>query len=152
MREICNEAFWRTILADMDVDQNPLASGEIYSLAMVYVAVTNADRNPMFRLLAAQPTTRARFRDMVFRIGATTVGKRLCLTKKGYLAIVPPGTRQGDSVCLIWGATIPFVIHPHADGPQQPHKYVIVVGAYIQGIMKGEMTHHALQLKDLVFT
>lgn len=37
-------------------------------------------------------------------------GRRLVITTKGYLAVVPPLTEPGDIVCLIMGSPVPFLL------------------------------------------
>ncbi|KAI1271639.1 HET-domain-containing protein [Xylaria sp. FL0933] len=57
----------------------------------------------------------------------------LCRTKKGYLGWVPDITMVGDSIFIIMGAAVPFVVRPAGDGT-----YKLIGECYIHGIMYGE--------------
>jgi len=37
-------------------------------------------------------------------------GAWLCVTEKGYVGLVPPNTAIGDSIVLIRGAVVPFIL------------------------------------------
>ncbi|KAF4543274.1 Heterokaryon incompatibility protein [Lasiodiplodia theobromae] len=58
--------------------------------------------------------------------------RRFFVTKNGYIGIGPACMQEGDKVCVLSGAIIPFIIRP--DGDQ--HK--LVGEAYVHGIMRGE--------------
>jgi hypothetical protein len=80
--------------------------------------------------------------DFLFHAGAGCGGRSLCVTKKGSLAIVPPGTEAGDGICVIWGTQMPFVIRGQSadatsDTPNLLWK--LVGNCYVHGAMKGEM-------------
>jgi len=38
------------------------------------------------------------------------IGRRFCVTESGYLALVSPGTVEGDAVCILSGVNTPFVL------------------------------------------
>jgi hypothetical protein len=61
-------------------------------------------------------------------------GPRLsvCITKNGYLGLVPRKTQPGDKIILLSGGQLPFVLRPF-----EGH-YKIVGGCYVNGIIKGE--------------
>jgi hypothetical protein len=76
--------------------------------------------------------------------------RRLCITEHGYIGMVPPLTvgrdekGEGDVICLIRGAHVPFVLRPVPTGDPRskaPRKkrFQLVGEAYIHGIMDGEM-------------
>lgn len=58
--------------------------------------------------------------------------RRFFVTKKGYIGIGPACMQEGDKVCLLSGAIVPFVLR--SDGAE--HK--LVGEAYVHGIMHGE--------------
>lgn len=58
--------------------------------------------------------------------------RRFFVTKKGYIGIGPACMQEGDRVCLLSGAIVPFILRP--DGDQ--HK--LIGEAYVHGIMRGE--------------
>jgi len=62
----------------------------------------------------------------------TVRNRAIAATESGYFGPVPEGARQGDSLCILLGARVPFVLR-FDDG------YWILVGeSYIYGLMAGE--------------
>ncbi|KAI0601934.1 heterokaryon incompatibility protein-domain-containing protein [Biscogniauxia sp. FL1348] len=79
--------------------------------------------------------------------------RRLCLTKNGYIGLVPPLTQVGDRVCILFGGDAPYLIRPD-DGSMlnesaESLSCQLVGECYIHGIMDGEMMH--LAGKDIWF-
>ena len=72
--------------------------------------------------------------------------RQVAITRKGYLASVPWGTKQGDAVCIFQGAPAPCVLRPVEDGG--PDCYLFHGEAYVQGWMHGE----AMDLEKVWFT
>ncbi|KAH8589839.1 heterokaryon incompatibility protein-domain-containing protein [Bisporella sp. PMI_857] len=69
----------------------------------------------------------------------TVIQRTLAVTESGYLGPVPEGTQQGDCICILLGAGVPFILRPEGD-------YWRLIGeSYFYGLMKGE----ALSGKDL---
>jgi hypothetical protein len=64
-------------------------------------------------------------------------GRRVCITKKGYLGLVPDYSEKGDIIAVVVGAQTPFVLRP-ADQAAEGNKYRLVGECYIHGIMDGE--------------
>ncbi|KAF9636440.1 Heterokaryon incompatibility [Lasiodiplodia theobromae] len=58
--------------------------------------------------------------------------RRFFVTKKGYIGIGPACMQEGDKVCVLSGAIVPFILR--SDGAE--HK--LVGEAYVHGIMHGE--------------
>jgi hypothetical protein len=60
--------------------------------------------------------------------------RRFCTTnQKGRLASVPPNSKNGNLICVIYGGEVPYVLRPHA-----PVVYTLVVECYVDGIMQRE--------------
>ncbi|PMD32319.1 hypothetical protein L207DRAFT_499999 [Hyaloscypha variabilis F] len=87
-----------------------------------------------------------------FFLTGAWVNRRVCITKHGYIGMVPPlavgrdEKGEGDVICLIRGAHVPFVLRPVPTGDQNPKskaprkkRFQLVGEAYIHGIMEGEM-------------
>jgi hypothetical protein len=67
-------------------------------------------------------------------------GRAVAVTKGGLVAMVPPLTKVGDMVCVLYGLKTPFVLRPRAllgdsdsDGSGCPVR--IVGETYLHGIM-----------------
>lgn len=67
-------------------------------------------------------------------------GRRLCVTEKGFIGLVPDIVDIGDVVCNISGATAPFILRK--DG--EVDHYVLIGDAFILDMMQGE----ALKIHD----
>jgi hypothetical protein len=55
------------------------------------------------------------------------------VTAKGHLGLGPDHSMPGDTVAILNGSQVPFVLRKHTD-----KKYAIVGEAYVDGIMDGE--------------
>ncbi|KAH7376795.1 heterokaryon incompatibility protein-domain-containing protein [Plectosphaerella cucumerina] len=66
----------------------------------------------------------------LFSIGAMAGGKSLCILESGRMAMVPPGSRQGDAVLYIRGQRIPFVMRKTG----MDDSYELVGGCYVHGV------------------
>ena len=60
------------------------------------------------------------------------LGRRLCITTRGYIGLVPSNTKIGDDIIVMCGHVVPLVLRSRSD------KYVLVGECYIHGIMGGE--------------
>ncbi|KAE9377520.1 hypothetical protein N431DRAFT_434742, partial [Stipitochalara longipes BDJ] len=63
-------------------------------------------------------------------------GRRVAITKKGYVGLFPPLTEIGDAVCVVEGAPAPFTLRK-VDS-QEPLRYRLVGENFVLGIMDGE--------------
>ncbi|ETS86705.1 hypothetical protein PFICI_00533 [Pestalotiopsis fici W106-1] len=62
--------------------------------------------------------------------------KCFSITKQGYFALVPPETREGDSIALLKGGQVPFVLrHTLKSGIAG---WELIGPCYVHGIMHGE--------------
>ncbi|KAI0197289.1 heterokaryon incompatibility protein-domain-containing protein [Xylaria flabelliformis] len=69
--------------------------------------------------------------------------RRLCVTKNGYMGLVPPLTHVGDLVSIFFGGDAPFLVRPETN-PVVAEKIGVLrcrlVGeCYMHGMMDGEM-------------
>ncbi|KAE9368031.1 hypothetical protein N431DRAFT_290645, partial [Stipitochalara longipes BDJ] len=63
--------------------------------------------------------------------------RRLIMTKRGYIGTVPREAEVGDFVCILAGCDVPVVLRKIADSGD--NTYTLVSGAYVHGIMDGEV-------------
>jgi hypothetical protein len=84
-------------------------------------------------------------------LGASCNGRCFAITEEGYMAIVPPGTKEGDMVCLFMGAQVPFLLRPlsTSDGERSNQKpiYQLVGECYVHGMMDGEGMRQGLRVQ-----
>jgi hypothetical protein len=87
-------------------------------------------------------------------IGSACQGKCFAVTEKGYMVIAPPGTREGDMVCLIMGAEVPFILRPLLkDGGEVTNRascYALIGECYVHGMMDGEGLRQGLEEQHFV--
>lgn len=63
-----------------------------------------------------------------------TSGRVVFLTTTGFIGLAPHGTRAGDLIHIILGASVPFALRPRPDNVG----FELIGEAYVQGIMQGE--------------
>ncbi|KAF2097135.1 hypothetical protein NA57DRAFT_77390 [Rhizodiscina lignyota] len=73
-----------------------------------------------------------------------TVGRRLCVTEAGRIGLIPPLSKQGDVLCVLLGAKVPFILRQSENcqagqGPQDARLFKLVGESYIHGAMGGEI-------------
>jgi len=72
-----------------------------------------------------------------------TRGRQLVISERGWLALVPAGSRRGDQIVIFEGAKVPFVARIHDApnlGTETKIKALQIIGeAYVHGIMNGEV-------------
>ncbi|KAI1335731.1 heterokaryon incompatibility protein-domain-containing protein [Xylariaceae sp. FL0016] len=87
----------------------------------------------------------------------TAFERRMCLTRKGYVGLVPPLTREGDRVCVLYGGDTPYLVRPEgADGEVEgggwtgaERRCQLVGECYMHGMMDGQMM--SMPREDLWF-
>lgn len=72
--------------------------------------------------------------------GGMTISRKLfCTTQHGMFGLGPSVLRQGDLCCIIFGASVPFILRPVGS------RYRLIGEAYVHGVMYGEaMTERIL--------
>ncbi|KAK2035331.1 HET-domain-containing protein [Colletotrichum zoysiae] len=77
-----------------------------------------------------------------FQLEKYSLGRRFFITRRGYMGIGPAGTKAGDSVVVLLGAQVPFVLRSRG-----LNKYEVVGETYVSGIMKGEVLTNLAESK-----
>ncbi|KAM0279439.1 hypothetical protein ACHAQH_004599 [Verticillium albo-atrum] len=144
------EALWRTLVCDApSVGAGDLASGmewpadPIYGLWYHY-ALRHLVEEPLDdEDMALSPEETYERMQMGSRWVTSAqfrcYARRLAVTAKGYLALVPPLTEVGDVVAVIPGAPVPFVLRPKwYDEQMDRNVYTLVGECYVHGVMNGE--------------
>ncbi|KAM7206118.1 Heterokaryon incompatibility protein (HET) domain containing protein [Naviculisporaceae sp. PSN 640] len=80
--------------------------------------------------------------DFLGNFGATE-DRRVARTDTGYVCLVPQEAVPGDSIVLLKGGKVPFVVRRDRSGPQKENiwsleRWEMVGEAYVHGAMKGE--------------
>ena len=138
------EAFWRTLIADRSSTTCPAPSlygdrYEAFSKSMqVFHSPDAAIRAP------TKEDTNVIFQSMKFgKLIRHSLGRKVATTKKGYMAMVPPLTQVGDTICIPLGAQAPFVLREMSGKVTVRDTMIgafqLVGECYVHGVMNGEM-------------
>jgi hypothetical protein len=89
-------------------------------------------------------TDRASSENFSFAEGSCSFGRRFAVTKKGYMAMIPPHSEVGDLICILLGGQTPFILRYDPDNGDSDNTmgnrgtYQLVGEAYVHGLMGGE--------------
>jgi hypothetical protein len=72
--------------------------------------------------------------------------RRFCVTRKGYIGLVPIETKTGDEIAVFDGATVPFVLRQAEKGDGA---FYLIGECYVHGIMKGEALGKETVTRDI---
>lgn len=67
-------------------------------------------------------------------ISSATLFRSWCLTREGYVGLMPQESRETDLIYILEGARTPFVLR-RMEGSED---YMLVGEAYVHGLMHGE--------------
>jgi hypothetical protein len=139
------EAFWRVLIGDRTMDKRP-APRSLGDSCIRWMRVMQNIPNNILEATTAFSDGIDVHSDMVqdylsgMEYGklmkSISIGRRVAVTKKGYIGLFPPLTEVGDVVCVVEGAPAPFTLRP-VDS-QGPLRYRLVGETFLLGIMDGE--------------
>lgn len=148
-----DEAFWRTLIGDTETSRpadSQLGEGcNVWERLMLAESRGDSDIERDFAAemedLLTEDDIRAQgvehalmvMRRAFFwnsnRIMCCT-GRKFCVTEKGFMGMVPPGTREGDLLVVLYGLHTPFAVRP----VEESDRVRIVGEAYVHGMMDGQ--------------
>ena len=144
--QLLHDAYWRTLIGDRTDTTRPAPAklGKEFDTWRRFMA----EVVPRFLSNPNQPVPA----DILARYGAPpefsslvatrALGRKLCITSRGYIGLVPPFAEVGDAVFLIRGAQVPFVLRI-VEGPLSSEGSRVLchlVGeAYVHGLMYGDV-------------
>ena len=77
-------------------------------------------------------------------------GRRFCVTSKGYFGMVTENTLAGDSICIVMGSAVPFIVRKTEVPQSSSSNYSLQGECYIHGIMNGEaLDAEDFKVKDI---
>jgi hypothetical protein len=99
----------------------------------------------------SQSASRA-FTDRFYRFSA---GRRFGVTGDGYIGLLPAETEAGDTVVVLDGARVPFVLRQTIRGLEpRPlgeaivrDEFTVIGDCYVHGIMLGEFMAHGAEAR-----
>jgi hypothetical protein len=146
------EAFWRTLIADhtAGVHPAPITWAENYAAMERWFGISAGSESTapcmQFALPESERTMPTEVHSeefeatsaFLFHVGAGSFGRCVAATKNGLLAIVPPMTKKGDLVSIIWGTQTPYLLRPHQMRIGGEKCWELVGGCFVHGLMNGE--------------
>jgi hypothetical protein len=135
------EAFWRTIIGDRSQDMRPVPPDfanyhrlwerllGIFHLARDHAAIDGSFQDPYSVLDQIDTHSKAGMREYGIAFGESSYGRRFCVSRNGLIGLVPPQSKTGDLVFIIFGASTPYLLRP--SGPL----YQLVGECYMHGMM-----------------
>lgn len=141
------DAFWRTILVDMNITQTERMTEEdckLYGRAfrailgleslksrLSLIQVLKNKFSPEVQVAIRQLRAMFKFRE------GPSFPFRFAVTKKGLFTMVPEMAKGGDVVGILYGASVPYVFRP-SETDSELNTYKIVGMAYVHDLMDGE--------------
>jgi hypothetical protein len=144
------DAFWQTLVAGRDSSGTAAPSQEhsdVFSLILDSMTgempslpgqtYTPRRQKGFFTLNSLRTRKPAKtLEDLRTAIRSALTMRRFAITQKGYFALVPRGTREGDEIVVFEKSCVPFVIRKTKCDSAW---YNLLGEAYMHGIMKGEV-------------
>jgi hypothetical protein len=149
--EPIQDVYWRTLVANIIQDRAnpPLGFFDNFVTYLehesLYISCEN--RNEVWKEASAKISSADLEKHRQFDGSILHVGNRvLFTTANGYAGLGPQGLKKGDRICLILGATTPFIIRENEmaekvgdeDIVHGKEIFVLVGECYIHGLMGGE--------------
>lgn len=132
-------SLWKTLVADRDADGNPAPTRFGLALKHLFKRILQSRSLDIEEILEDEQD--ANVRAFLEKVRATTNGQRLFTSTVNdldeiLLGHVPRGARLGDTIAILFGTSIPFVLRESKLGKD----YLQLIGpAYVDGIMDGEI-------------
>ncbi|OTB02997.1 hypothetical protein M426DRAFT_264004 [Hypoxylon sp. CI-4A] len=78
-------------------------------------------------------------------------GRKLFISKKGYIGLAPEGAQEGDEIWVLDGGRLPLILRrlDTKPGDTSEPKYTFVGGSYVHGIMEGEFVEASMKKGEL---
>lgn len=134
-KENISDVYWKLLIGNRDESLKiaPDSYRGLYDEYRAYLAEKfDHSRNPLPGQPLSTFVTPKKFRPFAAAAARVCRGRKFCLTAKGYIGQVPSEAEAGDSVCIVKGESIPFVLSSVGS------LWRLIGDAYIHGIMQGE--------------
>ena len=142
------ESLWRTLAADIDISTRPAppSLGDTYTC---WVQLLEYTRD--FVLRYGKVPNDENFWDLVgianrwgFAMGQGCSERKFCVTKGGYIGLVPPRSKVGDEIWIFLGAPTPYVLRRKTSNNVQERPFgeltfELVGECYVDEMMDGEI-------------
>ena len=123
--ETTETAFSRIVVADLMAKEDDL-SGEVQRPGGVDFDLLDTLSSSL------ELGRRSRRHHMQQRLESTCLNRRLCETKAGFFGLCPAGSAVGDSITVLYGGPVLYVLRPNSND------YSFIGESYVHGLMDGE--------------
>lgn len=153
------EAYWRTLVGDRDEESRPAPPSLAANFEKMVAFYAMIQETPNVLDQGATVGKAARERMEAAAAGAQgfllplmrcLAGRRLCLTGKGMLGVVPPFSAVGDEIAVFLGMQTPFVVRREGRGGTKSGEYLHVGECFVHGIMDGEVVNGGTEPRTIV--
>jgi len=83
---------------------------------------------------------------MVCDFAERFTGARACVTQRGYVGILPVEAAEGDTVVVLLGSAVPFLVQK---SEKHANDYIHLGECYIHGIMHGIPPIYGLDVEEI---
>lgn len=127
------EAFYRTLVADRTTDGSnpPSWYKRVFEHALVGSGTGDVRLQRMITQSRSTVTT-----ELLQRVQSVIWNRRFVITTDRACGLVPANAQTGDIIVVLYGASVPMVIHPFAS------RNILVGECYIHGAMDGLKSFH----------
>ena len=88
-------------------------------------------------------------RDALMQRDRLGLHRTLITTEKGYIGLAPETVRQGDTLAILFGCSVPMILRRELEGSEDG-AWRVVGECYVHGLMDGEAMGLGYQSRDLV--
>ena len=138
------DAFWRTLMANNVAHVYP-APAEYQNHFESFLGFTDK-RNQQYlkslgleKVASAIPANPSLFQA---HMGYVAPRRKFFTTQNGLIGLGPRSIKPGDSVCILSGGLVPFILREGRDG------YRLVGESYIHGLMEGQAVQKSTRFKE----
>ena len=132
------EALWRTLVGDRA--SNGLSPPDHWPLALSKALSQTVRKSPIdTSQLVGNHSTATSVREFLRRVQEVTWGRALIKTKHEYLGLAHETVKNGDSICILYGCSVPVILRriSATDADQNPG-YRFIGECYVHDMMEGE--------------
>ncbi|RYP26982.1 hypothetical protein DL767_007845 [Monosporascus sp. MG133] len=145
--ENIESAYHNTLLAGVDVTPNGVAGATLAELYDAYrwhrLTFPGESQKPS-RFTKEEVRTNAGVYGLA--MFPATYGRRLFITKKGYIGLGPTSTKPGDNVALLSGGRTAYIMRLRSK--KAPFTYEFLGESYVRGMMNGEGFSEEVELQE----
>lgn len=109
-----------------------LSGSSAENIARLFVPEDNSQRSIEHTYEGGHTDYSSSLRELLTLLVVGLHGRRMMITRTGFLGLVPEETKVGDTVAILLGCGYPVILRPCGDG------YKYVGECYIDGLMNGE--------------